>query len=115
MVGVEGVGVGVRDEDVGRELADRFGDRQQRVAVDRQRVVAEVEAAEARAERRGRLRLGVAHALDVLDRLALLLPQLAGLAALAVAQRDHLAHRRRSWRPRSRRPRARRSPPNARR
>ena len=56
-----------------------------------QRVVAEVQAAEARAEMRGRgLGLGVAQPLDVLDRLALLLPQLARLAALAVAQRDHL-------------------------
>ena len=63
-----------------------------------------------------RLGLRVADPLDVLDRLALLLPQLARLAALAVGERDHLAPRRRPrppWRPR--RPRARRSRPSARR
>jgi hypothetical protein len=91
MVGVERVGVGVRDQHVGREGADRVGDREQRVSVDLQRVVAEVQAAERGAEMAGRsLRLLVTDLLDVLDRLALLLPQLAGLAALAVGQRDHL-------------------------
>ena len=43
-----------------------------------------------RAPSAARLGLGVADALDVLDRLALLLPQLARLAALAVGQRDDL-------------------------
>ncbi len=91
MIGVERVGVRVGDQDVGRELADRVGDRQQLVAADLQRVVAEVQAAEGCAEmRRRRLGLGVPEPLDVLDRLALVLPQLAGLAALAVGQRDHL-------------------------
>ena len=54
-------------------------------------VVAEVQAPERGAEAaRRRLGLGVADALDVLGRLALLLPQLARLAALAVGERDHL-------------------------
>ena len=61
MVGVERVGVGVRDEHVGRELADRVGDREQRVGVDLERVVAEVQAAEvAPSARRGALGLAVA-------------------------------------------------------
>src|SRR5690606_37823977 len=54
-----------------------------------QRVVAEVEAEAPGANgRRGLLGLLVAYALDVLDRLALLLPELARLAALPVGQRD---------------------------
>ena len=61
--------------------------------VDLERIVAEVEAVELGAERGRRRALGLAVAdlLDLLDRLALLLPQLAGLAALAVGERDHLA------------------------
>ncbi len=92
VIGVERVAVGVRDEHVGRELADRVGDPVERFGVDLQRVVAEVEAAEARAERPPPAASAslVADLLDVLDRLVLLLPQLAGLAALAVGQRDHL-------------------------
>ena len=39
---------------------------------------------------RGPLGLGVAHLLDVLDGLAVDLPQLARLATLAVRQREHL-------------------------
>ncbi len=90
VIGVERVGVGVGDEHVGRELADPVGDQTEAVAVDLERVVAEVEAVERRAERgRGALGLAVADLLDVLDRLVLLLPQLAGLAALAVGERDH--------------------------
>ena len=54
VVGVERVGVGVGDQHVGRELADRVGDPQQRVVVDLQRVVAEIQAAEGRAEVRRR-------------------------------------------------------------
>jgi hypothetical protein len=91
VVGVERIAARVGDEHVGSELADDVGDLHERVGVDLQRVVAEIQAAEARAERgRGGLGLGVADLLDVLDRLALLLPQLARLAALAVGQRDHL-------------------------
>ena len=58
VVGVERVGVRVGDEDVGRERADDVGDLGERVRVDLERVVAEVQAAERRAERlRGRLGL----------------------------------------------------------
>ena len=56
MVGVEGIGVGVGDQHVGGELADLVGDPLQRVAVDLQRVVAEVQAAEVGAEMRRRPR-----------------------------------------------------------
>ena len=77
--------------DVGGELAHRVDDLGQPLGPDLERVVAEVERAELGAERGGGLLgLGVADLLDVLDRLALLLPQLAGLAALAVGERDHL-------------------------
>ena len=66
MIGVERVAVGMGDEHVGREGPDRVGDLVERVGADLQRVVAEVEAAEARAERvGGGLGLGVAQALDV--------------------------------------------------
>ena len=89
MVRVERIGVGVGDQHIGREFPDPFGDRDQRVPVDLERVVAEVEALELRAQRRRRaLALAVADLLDPLDRLRvggiLVLPQLAGLAALAV-------------------------------
>jgi hypothetical protein len=73
----------VRDQHVGREGADRLGYCEQRLAVDLQRVVAEVEAAKRGAQMGSRgLRLGMAQALDVVDRLPLLLPELAGLAAI---------------------------------
>ena len=63
VVGVERVAVGVGDDHVGGELADRVDEPVERLAVDLERVVAEVEAAEARAERgRRRLGLGVADA-----------------------------------------------------
>src|SRR5262249_22778914 len=59
------------------------------------RIIAEVQALELRAERAGcSLGLAVADLLDVLDGLwvggILILPQLAGLAALSVGQGDHL-------------------------
>ena len=65
MVRVERVGVGVGDEDVGRERADRVGDGRS-ASPSTQRVVAEVEGAERGAERRRRgLRLGVAERLTL--------------------------------------------------
>ena len=54
VVRVERVAVGVRDEHVGRELADPVGDRDERVPVDLERVVAEVEALERRRRARPR-------------------------------------------------------------
>ena len=91
MVGVERIGVGVRDDHVGLELADRLDDDLEPLAVDVERVVAEVERPELGAQRPRRLLgLGVTNLLHVLDRLALDLPQLARLAALAVGQREHL-------------------------
>ena len=48
VVGVERVAVGVGEHDVRRELADAVGDRDERIAVDLERVVAEVEAARTR-------------------------------------------------------------------
>ena len=54
MVGVERIGVGVRDEHVGLELADRLDQDLEPVAVDVERVVAEVERLELGAERRAR-------------------------------------------------------------
>ena len=93
VVGVERVGVRVRDEHVGRKLADGIGHSHQSVVVHLERIVAKVEAAEARAQGlRGVLGLAVADLLDVLDRLALLLPQLSRLASLAVGESDHLGH-----------------------
>ena len=117
VVGVERVAVGVRDEDVGRERADPVGDLDERVPVDLERVVAEVEALELRAERRRRPPgLAVADLLHPLDRLAGLLPELAGLSALAVREREDARRGRRPpSSPRSPRPRARRSRPSARR
>ncbi len=65
--------------------------RDQRVLVDLERVVAEVEALELGSERRrGTFGLTVADLLDALDRLSLLLPQLARLSAFTVGQGDHL-------------------------
>ena len=91
VVGVEGVGVGVGDQHVGSELADRVHDLREPLRADLERVVAEVERLELGAERGGGLLgLGMADLLDVLDRLVGLLPQLARLAALAVGERDHL-------------------------
>ena len=89
VVGVERIGIGVGDQHVGRELADLVRDQLEAVAVDVQRVVAEVEALEAGAERGGgSFGLAVPDPLDVLDRLPLLLPQLAGLAAFPVGEGD---------------------------
>ena len=91
VVGVERVAVGVRDEHVRRGLADPVGDRDERVLVDLERVVAEIEALEGRAERGRRpLRLAVADLLHALDRLPRLLPELARLALLAVREREHV-------------------------
>ena len=71
------------------ELADQIGQPLDRGGVHDERVVAEVEAAEVRAERGGgRHRLAVADLLDALLGLAGLLPELARLAALAVGERD---------------------------
>ena len=93
MIGVERIGVGVGDEHVGGELANRLGDRGQRLACrsaadsrrgPEQRTSRRDAGRRARASA-WRMRLTFSH------RLALLLPQLAGLAALAVGQRDHLA------------------------
>ena len=85
MIGVERVGVGVRDQHLRRKLPDALGDQAQCVGVDLERIVAEVEARELRPERmRCPLGLAVADLLDPLDRLALLLPQLARFAPLAV-------------------------------
>ncbi len=71
--------------------------RRQRVAVDLERIIAQVEALERRAEGGGgALGLAVADLLHTLDRLPLLLPQLAGLTALAVGERDHARRRHRS-------------------
>ena len=58
--------VGVGDDHIGGELADRVGETGQRLALDLERVVAEIEAAEVGAKIGGRpLGLGVADALDV--------------------------------------------------
>ncbi len=90
VIRVERVRVGVGDEHVGAELADHLGDLLERRRVDLQRVVTEIEAVEVGAQRLGGpLGLAVADALDVLDRLIGLLPQLARLAALAVGEGDH--------------------------
>src|SRR5579875_4083837 len=90
VVRVEGVGVGVGDKRIGRELADLVGDPLKCRPIDLERIVAQVQAAEVRAQvRDGPLGLLVAHALDVIDRLSRLLPQLAGLAALAVGESEH--------------------------
>ena len=91
MVGVERIAVRVRDEHVGRVLPDPVGDRDERLAVDLERVVAEIEALEGRAERgRGPLRLAMADLLHALHRLPGLLPELARLALLTVREREHL-------------------------
>ena len=90
VVRVEGVAVRVREDDVGSERADPVGDRDERVAVDLEGIVPEIEALELGAERGRRpLRLPVADLLHALDGLSLLLPELAGLAPLAVGQREH--------------------------
>ena len=90
VVRVERVAIGVRDQHVGCERADAVGDRDERVPVDLERIVAEIEALELGAERGRRpLRLAVPDLLHALDGLSLLLPELAGLAALAVGEREH--------------------------
>src|SRR5581483_3327054 len=66
-------------------------------------VVAEVEAVELGAERGGcPRRLAGAHLLDPLDRHPRLLPELAGLALLAIGQREHLRRPTRGGRDRDR-------------
>src|SRR4051794_27032972 len=91
VVRVERVRVRVRDQHIGRELADDLGDLEQPLADDLERIVTEVETAEAGTQvRRRALGLTMANALDVAERLALLLPQLARLAPLAVGERDDL-------------------------
>ena len=89
VVGVERVARRVREDQLRLELADQVGQPVDGGGVHHERVVAEVEAAEVRAERgRGRLRLAVADLLDALLGLTGLLPELARLAALAVGERD---------------------------
>ena len=90
VVRVERVAIGVRDQHVGCELANSVGDRDERVPVDLERIVAEIQALELCAERgRRSLRLAVPDLLHALDGLSLLLPELAGLAALAIGEREH--------------------------
>ena len=75
MVGVEGIRVGVGDQHVGGELADLIRDLGQPIAIDLERIVAEVQTHELGADgARGPLGLAVPDLLDALDRLALLLP-----------------------------------------
>ena len=77
VIGIERIRVGVGDQHIGAELADRLDHHRQTLRCDVERVVAQVKRTELGAERaRGLLSLGVTHALDVLDRLSLLLPQL---------------------------------------
>ena len=87
--GLNGSQRGVREDQLRLELADQIGQPLDRGGVHDERVVAEIEAAEVRAERgSGRLGLAVADLLDALLRLAGLLPELARLSALAVGEGD---------------------------
>ena len=89
VVGVERVLRGVREDDLRLELADQVGEPLDRGGVHHERIVAEIEGAEAGPERGCRgLRLRVADLLDALLGLPGLLPELARLAALAVRERD---------------------------
>ena len=91
MVRVERVARGVREDHVRLELADQVDQPLDGGRVHDERVVAQVEAAEVRAERGcGGLRLAVTDLLHPLLRLPVLLPQLARLAPLAVGERDHV-------------------------
>ena len=77
--------------DVRSERANAVGDRHECLAADLERVVPEVEALELGAERgRGALGLSMADLLHALDGLPVLLPELAGLAALPVGEREHV-------------------------
>ena len=90
VVRVERIAIGVRDQHIGCELANSVGDRDERVPVDLERIVAKIEALELCAKRFCRsLRLAVPDLLHALDGLSLLLPELAGLAAFAVREREH--------------------------
>jgi hypothetical protein len=91
VVRVEWVALGVGQYDVRGELADYASQLVNHLLAHPQRVVAEVHANELRSDRRRRcLRLRVAHLLDVLDRLAWLVPEVSGLPPLAVGERYHL-------------------------
>ena len=90
VIRVERIAVGVSEQQVRSEVADPRGERGETGPVDLERVVAEVEALERRAERRrGALRLARADLLDALDRHPRLLPELARLALLAVGECEH--------------------------
>ena len=68
VIRVERIAVGVSEQQVRSEVADPRGERGETGPVDLERVVAEVEALERRAERRrGALRLARADLLDALD------------------------------------------------
>ena len=91
MVGVERVACRVGEDQLRLELADQIGQPLDGGGIHDERVVAEIEAAEVRAQSgRGRLRLRVADLLHPLLGLPRVLPQLARLPALAVGEGDHV-------------------------
>ncbi len=91
VVGVEGIERRVRQHEARRQLAQEVGQPLHRRRVQHQRIVPEVEAAEARAQRvGGLLSLAVADLLDALLGLPLFLPELARLPTLPVGKGDHL-------------------------
>ena len=91
VIGVEGILRGVREDDVRLDLADQVGEPVDCGRVQHERIVAEIEGAEAGTERGGGgLGLRVTDLLDPLLGLPGLLPELARLAALAVRERDDL-------------------------
>ena len=90
VVGVERIAVRVRDDRVRRKLPNTVGNGDEALAVDLERIVAEVEAVELGADGGGRaLGLSVPDLLHPLHGLVRLLPELTRLASLAVREREH--------------------------